>query len=588
MISCFATISLPHSARALVIDDFEEGPFTVVEETATSSGGTRVEQSGLGTSHVVGGVRLVYARVTGLPEGVAGAVLSPSGSLDDGAVLTAAPGCSVTFQYDAKPSEPPSAAFTAGALGLDLTGYSGIEITASEASTGAATARIWLWSSNGAASTPVPIVEGVNVLPLAEFSAARLADVRQLDIQIEGISPVDSLRILHIAAVSGAQPPPGSGLPAPEPIAPASGAVVPAEAPTFSWTVVEGAGGYRVAVATSVEALPDEPTATACTGCAIDASPAVPSYAHAAGLAPSTVYGWQIQALPAGDWSAPSLFTTSGAVALQITEPEAGAAIEADSLVVRGLATAPAADFGIEVNGVVALRDAAQFGALVPVLQPIELLTATARDATGQIVARHAIPVSIAPADEEPVVSLSVAPDMGTVPFTAHFGFTSEVAPTLVTFDADGNGTPDAAGPTFDDRSFTYATPGLYEPTVTVVAEDGTTHSASTLVRVFGVGELDLVLLPKWNALKDALRAGDVSGALQYILIRRRAGYAEDLSSLEIPLSEIDGELTDLVFDDQLGRNVDYQMFRDEGGNIYSYPVVFTLDEDGVWRLGAF
>ncbi len=577
-----------HAASALVIDDFEEGPFTVVEETATSSGGTRAEQSGLDTSHVVGGVRLVYARVTGLPEGVAGAVLSPSGSLDDGAVLTAAPGCSVTFQYDAMPSDPPSAAFTAGGLGLDLTGYSAIEITAAEVSTGAATARIWLWSSNGASSTPVPIVEGVNVLPLAEFSAARLADVRQLDIQIEGISPVDSLRILHVAAVSGAQPPPGSGLPAPELIAPASGAVVPAGAPTFSWTAVDGAGGYRVAVATSVEALPDEPTATACAGCAIDASAAAPSYAHAAGLAPSTVHWWQVQGLPGGDWSPPSLFTTSGAVALQITEPEAGAAIEADALVVRGLAMGPGVDFGIEVNGVVTLRDASQFGAQVPVLQPIELLTATARDATGQVVARHAIPVSVVPADEAPVVSLSVAPDMGTVPFTAHFGFTSEVAPTLVTFDADGNGTPDSAGPTFDDRSFTYATPGLYEPTVTVVAEDGTTHSASTLVRVFGVGELDLVLLPKWRAIKEALRAGNVPAALEHVLIRRRTAYADVLSNLTIPLAEIDQELTELVFELQLGRHVDYEMHRDEDGEIYSYPVTFTLDEDGIWRLGAF
>jgi hypothetical protein len=158
----------------------------------------------------------------------------------------------------------------------------------------------------------------------------------------------------------------------------------------------------------------------------------------------------------------------------------------------------------------------------------------------------------------------------------------------LITLDADGNGVPDYVGQDFRDVSFIYQLPGLYEPTITAVGPDGTTYKASALVRVFTSVELDQLLKPKWTALKDALRASNVSAALNQVLTRRRTIYGTELSSLSVPLTQIDGELTDLTFDEQLGRNVDYEMLRAEDGTTYSYPVVFTLDEDGIWRLAAF
>src|SRR5438094_5029362 len=34
--------------------------------------------------------------------------------------------------------------------------------------------------------------------------------------------------------------------------------------------------------------------------------------------------------------------------------------------------------------------------------------------------------------------------------------------------------------------------------------------------------------------------------------------------------------------------NVEYQMLRQESGKTYSFPVIFVMDLDGVWRLKAF
>src|SRR5262249_17851089 len=163
----------------------------------------------------------------------------------------------------------------------------------------------------------------------------------------------------------------------------------------------------------------------------------------------------------------------------------------------------------------------------------------------------------------------------------------SEVPIAAVTLDADGNGVPDYVGQNFDNVSFTYPAPGLYEPNATVVAADGSTYTASALVRVFTSQELDLLLKPKWDSLKSSLRSGDVATALKQVLTRRRSVYANVLNSFTVPLSAIDGELTSLAFDQQIGRHVTYQMLRVENGTTYSYPVVFCLDDDGIWRLRA-
>jgi hypothetical protein len=253
------------------------------------------------------------------------------------------------------------------------------------------------------------------------------------------------------------------------------------------------------------------------------------------------------------------------------------------------MVTPPATfELAVEVNGVVSIHGPVSFAATVPIASPRTILTATARDATGAVVARQAIPITVNSPAEDPAISLSVAPDMGTAPFTASFSFSSDVPLALITLDADGNGTPDYVGQDFDEVSFTYGSPGLYQPTVTAVGTDGKTLTVSTFVRVFTSAELDLILKPKWEAVKNSLRAGNVGDALRQVLIRRRANYSDGLNNLTIPLGDIDQELTSITFDQQIGRNVDYEMLRVENGTTYSYPVVFTLDEDGIWRLGAF
>jgi hypothetical protein len=105
---------------------------------------------------------------------------------------------------------------------------------------------------------------------------------------------------------------------------------------------------------------------------------------------------------------------------------------------------------------------------------------------------------------------------------------------------------------------------------------------------VFDSGQLDTLLQTKWAAMKNALRLGNVSGAVSHIVMRRRATYEAMFNALTVPLANIDQVLTSITFLDQRGIEAEYEMMVNQGGTQYSYMVLFAIDEDGVWRVKFF
>ena len=59
-------------------------------------------------------------------------------------------------------------------------------------------------------------------------------------------------------------------------------------------------------------------------------------------------------------------------------------------------------------------------------------------------------------------------------------------------------------------------------------------------------------------------------------------------NALTVPLANIDQVLTNITLVRQQGKNFEFKMSRTEGGVGYSYLVIFTIDEDGVWRIKFF
>jgi hypothetical protein len=202
-------------AGSLTIDNFEEGPFTLVD---TSAPGSAIgEQSGLLGTNVVGGVRLVellavdpdYPVVLGT---TATASLATTGA-DDGAAISfveALPlnGTSLyIFQYDGIADGLPNG--SGGALSLDLSSFDVIEVTSSFAGVVTASLDVALWTSTASQfSASVPIVNGVNTFALSSFDTLDLTDVQEIRVDLYGIEESEAPTLTHIEAVV---PEPGMG-----------------------------------------------------------------------------------------------------------------------------------------------------------------------------------------------------------------------------------------------------------------------------------------------------------------------------------------------------------------------------------------
>ena len=380
--------------------------------------------------------------------------------------------------------------------------------------------------------------------------------------------------------------------PAPTLISPSDGALGVPTKPAFRWQEVTGAPSYRIMAATSPSTLPTGPTDTRCKKCVINATSNSPSFLPGTALTPGAVYYWQVRAEGSsgqgGYWSQ-HRFTTipSGSGAISITSVTSGAVINDYFVLVRGFVNIPSgAEIGVTVNGQVAFVDSGQFAVQVPLDETVTALTAVVKDALGNTLGSQTISVTVQiPATEQPILTLLPYPVMGPAPLNVVFDLNCLEPVSRLDFDAEGNGTIDFQGTTLKDRQFTYQVPGLYFPKVAVVDKANNTYTRTAILWVTSQTELDPLLQSKWTAMKNALRNGDIPGALKYIAISRRSDYEQAFRGFSILLAQIDQVLTDITFIEMKGETTaEYEMVR--GG--FAYLVRFGVDEDGVWRIQEF
>jgi len=278
-------------------------------------------------------------------------------------------------------------------------------------------------------------------------------------------------------------------------------------------------------------------------------------------------------------------FTVS-ALRVTITDPANGGSVPTGLLLVRGMIDAGGAEVGVTVNAIPAVVQGTTFVALVPIGSDTTTLTAVASLASG-VTATHAVSVSVAAASGAAAPTLLVSPQNGSAPLRVTFSMIGAVLGTIV-LDADGDGVIDVTGPSLDGQSFTYSRPGLYVPTAIVTDLEGRQVAARAVVQVYDVAALDALLQSKWRGLKDALRAGDVPGAVRYIVAESRDEYQTAFQMIAASLPAIDGILTDLTLVRIRDGTALYQATRTDAGLAKVFDVRFAVDEDGLWRVERF
>ena len=273
---------------------------------------------------------------------------------------------------------------------------------------------------------------------------------------------------------------------------------------------------------------------------------------------------------------------------IRITSPPQGSLIDRAVLLVRGeVGSQTAAELGVSVNGTPALVGSGQFAALVAVEAGTQTLTAILSGA-GVSLGQDAVSVQVVPNPGAKRILLTASPRSGPAPLTVTLRAAAQWAVADYQWDADGDGVVDRAGAALNQVNIDYLAPGLYVPKVSVRDTQGAVVSEEIPILVVDHTAVVTLLEAKWRELKDALRGGNVAGALQLVAESRRDRYREIFQHMSVPPSQVDLVLTDLRFVQFRDNTVEFEMLRtDERGQL-SYLVRFVVDVDGIWRLKDF
>ncbi len=206
-----AGAAAPASSLPITIDNFEEGDFNVNDTNLTDPNPTFGEQSGLSTTNVVGGVRLVSAAAGGTLNASSQAQLTTTPDpVDDGVSLTVLglPGDTGIFRFTYDGFANGAADGFGGVLGLDMSQISHFEI-ATTGLTGAETVVVTMWGNVRRDSAATPLVaNGNTVIPISAFPDLDLGSISTIQLTIANAQLLDAPVITNFLAV----PEPGTAL----------------------------------------------------------------------------------------------------------------------------------------------------------------------------------------------------------------------------------------------------------------------------------------------------------------------------------------------------------------------------------------
>jgi len=167
------------------------------------------------------------------------------------------------------------------------------------------------------------------------------------------------------------------------------------------------------------------------------------------------------------------------------------------------------------------------------------------------------------------------------------FTFTEEAT---LTYDG-----PDAVefldNPNENEYTVQIETPGLYYFTAEVDHE-GNNYTDSIAILVMDQGELDALLKAKWEAMKAALIAGDIEGALSYHYQGLRDKYEAIYNLLGDELATKVQQMQGIELIYSTGYGAKYRIRREhdiEGQTVtITYYIYFSKDEKGLWQIEKY
>ena len=280
---------------------------------------------------------------------------------------------------------------------------------------------------------------------------------------------------------------------------------------------------------------------------------------------------------------------------VRITEPVTGAVVTTPTVWLRGFVeggsevavTIPLPP-GMAIPSLPASMEGNTFAVEVTVDSTTTTLTAQAIDVATGATASDSVDIVVLPQPTVSLPKLTALPAGGFAPHVVTFSLNLAEG-SRIELDLDSDGTVDFDGTSLDGLPFFYERPGIYVPTLRATTSDGQVHTYRTVVDVYDRVALDARLQRIWRGFSEALQRGEIERAVGFVHEQRRTPwreYFEQLSPADLATQGAGLTTIELI---RVGRGgAEYEMLREEGGRVFSYPVALTTDVDGQWRLWQF
>ena len=278
--------------------------------------------------------------------------------------------------------------------------------------------------------------------------------------------------------------------------------------------------------------------------------------------------------------------TVISPINLQILSPVNGDSIQRRDVMVHGtFANATGVETGITVNGVVAMVFDDQFVVnSVPLEEGVNTITVTATDINGYTQTTFATVNAFIPEHD-----IRLIPSMasGSSPFgfsltingsfgidNATISYTGPEPSELVEFE------PDEYRISMVDEGITWFT--------AEAVHDAVTYSDTIAIVVVDEAEIDALLNQKWADMKTRLSNGDISGALKCFSEGTRPLFEYNFNLLSAHLNEIIAGMQNITLVKIEEDMAEYNLVGEQGGQIYSFYLLFQKTADGTWRIVNF
>lgn len=272
---------------------------------------------------------------------------------------------------------------------------------------------------------------------------------------------------------------------------------------------------------------------------------------------------------------------------LAIESPADGTTITGPDVTVSGtVINTSGEETGVTVNGMPATVNGSRFIVNhVPLTEGNNSITITATDADG-LTATTSRSIT---AQAGNYIRINSNIDSGTGPLNVSLRLDGSFTVTNPTINVQG---PVGVAVQQDTQSGTYTATlsieGIYTVTAGATGPDGQAYIDSVTITVVPRYQLETLLKGKWEGMKAKIAAGDIQSAETYFPSASRQMFQSLFGDVNINGLARLNEVREVEIYSGAGNYAQGGLIRQDDDGVFSYPMTYSKDELGIWRIYNF